>query len=91
MDRAEVALREILAKTQHELRKHDENFRFKVEHDKPRKRYVCQVLMGRKEFEENYLLRENYLRDYTWSKMMHDTFVRSILKNLELNERFNNN
>ncbi len=86
IDVTEVNLREILAKTQYELRKDDETFRFKVNYNVLKRRYEVQVLMGRQEFEEIYIFKDQCLEVYGYGKYFYDDWINQIKKNLKLNE-----
>ena len=89
MNLYETNLREILAHTQHQLRKLNDQFHFKVEYNAMRRRYEVQVLMGRREFEEIYCFTE-YQLDSSWQcKRRHDDWINQIKKNLKLNKIFN--
>ena len=85
----EQNIREILDHTQHQLRKLNNQFRFKVVYNAPRKRYEVQVLMGRQEFEEVYCFGINQLNVFGYGKYFHDDWYNQIKKNLELNKIFN--
>jgi len=89
MELIERNLREIIATTQHTLRKEDETFHLKVISQPERDRYVVHVLMGRREFEEHYPLFFYELYDEYWCRDYCKSFARSILTNLKLNERMN--
>ena len=85
----EANLREILAKTQYELRKDDESFRFKVEYNVLRCRYEVQVLMGRQEFEEIYIFKDQCLAVPGYGKYFYDDWINQIKTNLKLNRIYN--
>ena len=87
MDLVERNLREIIATTQHTLRKEDQHFHLKVIPQPERNRYVVHVLMGRREFEEHYPMFFYELYDDFWCRDYCKGFAHAILKNLKLNER----
>jgi hypothetical protein len=82
MELIEKNLREIIATTQHALRKEDERFSLEVIPQPERDRYVVHVLMGRREFEEHYPLFFHELYDDFWCRDYCKGFAHSILTNL---------
>ena len=86
MKQHEVAIREILAQAQYLLRKDDEQFRLNPVYNAPRCRYEVHVLMGRKEFEEVYVFRNDLLDQAWYCRAFHDKWYDQIKLNLKLNE-----
>ena len=86
MTNMEKAMREIVAKTQFELKKYDEKYILKVKHNKRRCRFEVQVLMGRHEFEEIYCLADYKMNDDFWVQTYYDHLPRQIATNLKLNK-----
>lgn len=86
MTKYERNLREILESTKHFLRKKDERFQFKVIFQPKSCRYIVRVLLGRREFEENYTFRYCRLADDFFAQHYHDRFGTHILTNLKLHE-----
>lgn len=89
MEIHEKNMREILSRTQYQLRKFAEQFRFKVRANEGRHWYEVQVLMGRQAFEEIYLFKFVNLEIFSYGKYFHDDWINQIKKNLELNKIFN--
>ena len=87
MTRVERNLREILAHTQHQLRKDDERFSFDVSRNELMHRYEATVLLGRKRFEEVYCLSDSALADERRCKGFYESWYKSIKTNLNLFER----
>ena len=86
MDKYERNLREILVATKDFLRKKDERFAFKVIFQPGRCRYIVRVLLGRREFEENYTFTYHHLQNDLYCKPFHDRFGSQIITNLKLHE-----